>query len=119
MVWIPYYDTTRQHRKWIRIDSQGYTNDTTSIEILPLPTFLRTRNTKFAQLQRTRKAPGLDRIQGSVVGIATTLQDGRSVIRIPAGASSPKRPDRLWRPTHLSNGYWGYFPGGKAAGARS
>ena len=28
------YDTTRQHRKLIRIDSQGYTNDTTFIEIL-------------------------------------------------------------------------------------
>ena len=30
------YDTIRQHRKWIRIDSQGYTNDATFIEILRL-----------------------------------------------------------------------------------
>jgi len=30
------YDTTRQHRKWIRIDSQVYTNDTTFIDILRL-----------------------------------------------------------------------------------
>jgi len=30
------YDTTRQHRKWIRNDSQGNTNDTIYIEILRL-----------------------------------------------------------------------------------
>jgi len=36
--WCGYlmYDTIRQHRKWIRIDSQGYTNDATFIEILRL-----------------------------------------------------------------------------------
>jgi hypothetical protein len=31
---------------------------------------------------------------------------------------SIRGPDRLWRlPILLSNGYWGYFPGGKAVGA--
>jgi hypothetical protein len=34
--------------------------------------------------------------------------------------SSPGRPDRLWDPTSLLfSGYWGCFPGGKAAGAWS
>jgi nicotinamide mononucleotide (NMN) deamidase PncC len=46
----------------------------------------------------------------SVVGIATGygLED-----RVPVGeiiVSSPRRPDRLWGPPNLSNGYRGLFP---------
>jgi hypothetical protein len=41
---------------------------------------------------------------------------GRSKRFLP----SPNRPDWLWDlPSFLSNGYWGFFPGSKAAGAWS
>jgi hypothetical protein len=58
----------------------------------------------------------------SVVGIATGygLDDQGVGVRVVIGSrifSSPRRPDRfLGRPSLLSNGYRGFFPGGKAAG---
>jgi hypothetical protein len=50
----------------------------------------------------------------SSVGIATAYElDAREVgIRVPVGSrivTSPCRPDRLWGPPSLSNGYWGLF----------
>jgi hypothetical protein len=53
----------------------------------------------------------------SAVGIATSYGlDERGVgVRVPVGArifSSPRRPDRLWGPPNLSNGYRGLFPRG-------
>jgi hypothetical protein len=59
----------------------------------------------------------------SIVGIATGygLDDRGDGVRVPVGSrifSSPRRPDRLWGPPNgLSNGYRGFFPRGKAAGA--
>jgi hypothetical protein len=59
----------------------------------------------------------------SAVSIATGYGlDGRGVgVRVPGGSrifSSPSHSDRLWgAPNILSNGYWGAFPMGKAAGA--
>jgi hypothetical protein len=66
------------------------------------------------------------RSRDSSVGIATTygLDDRGVGVRVSVGSSrilsSPNRPDRLWdTPNLLSNGFWGSFPGGKAAGAWS
>jgi hypothetical protein len=64
----------------------------------------------------------LIRSRDSAVGIATGygLDDQRVGVRVPVGSrivSSPRRPDRLWGPPNLSNGYRGSVPGGKAAGA--
>jgi hypothetical protein len=59
----------------------------------------------------------------SSVGTATGygLDDRGVGVGVPVGSrifSSPHRPDRLWGPpTLLSNGYLGFFPGGKVAGA--
>jgi hypothetical protein len=60
--------------------------------------------------------------RNSAVGIAIGYGlDERGVgVRIPVGArifSSPGRPDWLWSPPNLSNGYRGSFPGGKETGA--
>jgi hypothetical protein len=59
----------------------------------------------------------------STVGIATGygLVDKEVGVQVPVGSrifNSPCRPDRLWGPPNLLyNGYGGFFPGGKAAGA--
>jgi hypothetical protein len=61
--------------------------------------------------------------QDSAVGVATGygLDDQGVGVRVPVVArifTSPCRPDRLWGPPNLlSNGFWGPFRGGKAAGA--
>jgi hypothetical protein len=64
--------------------------------------------------------------RGSAVGVATGywldgLIDVEVVVRVLVGSrifASPRRPDRPWgSPNLLYNGYWGFFPGGKAAGA--
>jgi hypothetical protein len=61
----------------------------------------------------------------SVVSIATGywLGDRGVGVWVPVGSEiffSPYRPDRLWGPSNLlSNGYWRFFPWGKAAGAWS
>jgi hypothetical protein len=61
----------------------------------------------------------------SAVGIATSywLDDRGVGVRVPVGSrifTSPCRSDRLWGPSSLlSNGYRGFFIGGKAAGAWS
>jgi hypothetical protein len=50
----------------------------------------------------------------SLVGIATGWTAG---VRFPAGSwffSYPQRPDRLWGPPSLSNGYWMRSPKGKS-----
>jgi hypothetical protein len=54
------------------------------------------------------------RSRDSSVGIATGygLDDRDVPIRVPVGSrifSSPRRPDRLWGPPSLSNGYRGLF----------
>jgi hypothetical protein len=50
-------------------------------------------------------------------GIATGygLDDRGVGVRVPVGSrifSSPRRPDRLWGPPSLSNGYQGLLPWG-------
>jgi hypothetical protein len=58
----------------------------------------------------------------SAVGIATAyaLDEEGVRVRVPVGQiifSSPSRPYRLWGPPSLlSNGYRGFFPGGKDTG---
>jgi hypothetical protein len=61
--------------------------------------------------------PTLKWSRDSAVGIATGygLDDQGVRVRVPVGSrifSSPSRPDRLWDPPNLSNGYWGLFPRG-------
>jgi hypothetical protein len=57
------------------------------------------------------------RNQDNIVGIVTGIRlDDRGVgVRIPLGSrifSSARRPDRLWGPPNLSNGYQVLFPQG-------
>jgi hypothetical protein len=64
-----------------------------------------------------------NRSRDSAVGIATGygLNDREVGVRVPVGSkffTSPYCPDRLWGPPNLlHNGYRGFLPGGKAAGA--
>jgi hypothetical protein len=60
--------------------------------------------------------------RGSSVGVVTMLQAGRSGVQLPTGTKifllCSERPDRtLDSPSLLSNGYWAFFSGGRAAGA--
>jgi hypothetical protein len=70
-------------------------------------------------------SPNTSLSRDSSVGIATGygLDDQGAWVRVPVGKkifTSPYRPDRLWGPPNfLQNGYLGFFPGGKAAGAWS
>jgi hypothetical protein len=65
----------------------------------------------------------LDKSRDSAVGIATAygLADREAGVRVPVRSRIsplPRRPDRFCGPPNfLSNGYRGFFPRGKAAGA--
>jgi hypothetical protein len=59
----------------------------------------------------------VSRSRDGVVGIATSygLDDRGVGVRVPVEPrtfSSPRRPDRLWGPPNLSNGYWELFSQG-------
>jgi hypothetical protein len=59
--------------------------------------------------------------RGAETATGYGLDDRGSGVRVQVGTrifSSPRCPARLWGPLSvLSNGYWGPFPWGKAAGA--
>jgi hypothetical protein len=80
------------------------------------------KNTKLLNTN-LRNVYNYYRGRDTAVGIATAygLNDREVGVRILVGSrifTSSYRPDRLWDPPHhLYNGYWGLFPGSKAAGA--
>jgi hypothetical protein len=77
--------------------------------------------TSFVQAANL-SAPCIENLD-SVVRIATGygLDDRGIGVQVPVGSrifSSLRFPDRLWVPPNfLANGYQGFFPGAKAAGA--
>jgi hypothetical protein len=69
-------------------------------------------------LSQDSRCPGRDSNRVlSAVGIVTGygLEDRGGGVRVPVESrifSSPQRPERLWGPPSLSNGYPGLFPRG-------